>query len=169
MNIEELDTPASVVDLDILESNIARLAQLSRSSKITIAVDSLVAAHSLVAVHSLVALQGLSTAAAAAGTTLHRLAEFDSGMRRCGVQSPERIECLVGCTLADPNSSSTPCRRKHGHLDLPVGLPPPRLGQKLSVIPNHARACVNMRQRLHYHGNGTVEGCCDVAAREAVG
>src|SRR4051794_15899907 len=142
MKIQELDTPAVVVDLDILENNItrlsryagdhglrlrphvkthkipaiskmqiasgctgitvakvgeaeimaeagiddmllhypilipdkaARLAQLAHKAKITVAIDSLAAAETL------------SAAAAAAGTTLHVLAEFDSGMRRCGV------------------------------------------------------------------------------------
>jgi D-serine deaminase-like pyridoxal phosphate-dependent protein len=145
MRIEELETPAVVVDLDILEQNVQsmadycnrsnlklrphtkthkiaeiarmqvragcagitvakvgeaevmasagmddilvhypilghgklhRLATLARDRNITVAVDSILTA------------QALSAAASAAGSTIHLLVEFDSGMHRCGVVTP---------------------------------------------------------------------------------
>ena len=65
----------------LVRAKAARLAELARKVKITVALDSLAAAETL------------SAAAAAAGSTLHVLAEFDSGMRRCGVETAEQMAC----------------------------------------------------------------------------
>ncbi len=53
---------------------------------------------------------------------------------------------------------------EHGHLDLGasdrVGV-----GERLSIIPNHVCACVNMHNQIYYHRNGVVEGSWTVEGR----
>lgn len=363
MKIEELDTPAIIVDLDILENNIrslsqyarehrirlrphtkthkipaiakmqidsgcrgitvakvgeaevmagagiddilihypvfgaaktARLAELAKSRKMTVAVDSLIAA------------QAISDAATQASATIRLLVEFDAGMHRCGVQSPEEVVALasaiekmphvqfagvtmypgqiwlppdqqpsalatlgqqvrqvldaldragIACETVSGGSTPTaynshlvdgltemrpgtyvfndrntigvgacevsqsalrvlvtvvsnavPDRaiidggsktfssdrwlsgektgfgyvtefpelrfeamsEEHGHLDVRESPHKPRIGEKLTVVPNHVCACVNMHNRIHYHRDGIVEGYWEVAARGQV-
>ena len=57
---------------------------------------------------------------------------------------------------------------EHGHLDLSsLGHSLP-VGERLSIIPNHVCACVNMHDRIWYHRNGVVEGSWEVAGRGRV-
>ena len=72
-------------------SKLDRLVRLSRSIEISVTTDSEVVA------------EGLSSAVESAGETLTVLVEFDTGIGRCGVQSPreafdlaQRIESLPG-------------------------------------------------------------------------
>ena len=57
---------------------------------------------------------------------------------------------------------------EHGHLDVRESPHKPRIGEKLTVVPNHVCACVNMHNRIHYHRDGIVEGYWEVAARGQV-
>ena len=160
MRIEELDTPAAIVDLDVMENNIqsiadycrqhslklrphtkthkipeiaklqvkagscgitvakvgeaevmaaaglkdilvaypvlgeaktTRLAQLARECKITVSLDSLEVA------------EGLSVAAHKAGSQIDILLEFDTGMRRCGVETPASLVALGHAVAKLPN------------------------------------------------------------------
>ena len=152
MNIEELETPALVVDLDILERNINRLADYGRehhirirphtkthkipaiarmqieagASGITVAkpgeaevmanagLDDILVAypvfgqekwaklariakdHTLtVGLDAEETAQGLSAAAAAAGSRIGVLVEFDAGMHRCGVCTSAEVVRLA--------------------------------------------------------------------------
>jgi len=360
MRIEELETPAIVVDLDVLERNIASLADYCRRSHlslrphtkthkipaiarmqveagargITVAkvgeaevmasagmddilvhypvfgegkVDRLALLASdrriTVAIDSMVTAEALSAAATAAGSTIHLLVEFDSGMHRCGVGSPDEVETLAqaitrrsnvrfagittfpGHVWAEPadqgrplaevsamvgeikarlqrsglscevvSGGSTPTARnshliegltetrpgtyvfndrntagvgactwddcalrvlvtvvstavhgraivdggsktfsgdrwlsgdktgfgrivehpeveftsmseEHGHLSLLESDYAPRVGERLSIIPNHVCPCVNMHDTIHFHRQGVVEGCWQVAGR----
>jgi D-serine deaminase-like pyridoxal phosphate-dependent protein len=54
---------------------------------------------------------------------------------------------------------------EHGHLDLTQSAYKPRVGEKLTVIPNHVCACVNMHDQLYFHRKGVVEGSWAVAGR----
>jgi D-serine deaminase-like pyridoxal phosphate-dependent protein len=54
---------------------------------------------------------------------------------------------------------------EHGHLDLAQSNDQLRVGDKLTVIPNHVCTCVNMHDQIHYHRNGVVEGAWSVAGR----
>jgi D-serine deaminase-like pyridoxal phosphate-dependent protein len=173
MKIQELDTPAVIVDLDLLESNIGRLSRyadehglrprphtkthkipaiaqmqiasgcqgitvakageaevmanagiddilvhypvfgveklkrlaiLAKTRKITIAVDSLITA------------QAISDAAAESKSTIHLLVEFDAGMRRCGLQSPEEVENLAGTIQRLPHVTFAGVTMYPGHI-----------------------------------------------------
>jgi D-serine deaminase-like pyridoxal phosphate-dependent protein len=54
---------------------------------------------------------------------------------------------------------------EHGHLDLTQSSYKPKVGERLTVIPNHVCACVNMHDQLYFHRNGLVEGTWTVAGR----
>ncbi len=360
MHIEELETPAIVVDLDVLEQNISSLADYCRRSHldlrphtkthkipeiarmqvqagsrgITVAkvgeaevmaaggMEDILVHYPvfgraklerlaclardrkiIVAVDSVVTAEAISRAAASVGSTIHLLVEFDSGLHRCGVESPELVETLAlaitrlpnvtfagistfpGHIWSDPaqqagplaevsgmiadikarlqrsglsceivSAGSTPIARnshliegltetrpgtyvfndrntagvgacawddcalhvlvtvvstavhgraiidggsktfssdrwlsgdktgfgrivehpdteftsmseEHGHLDLGASAYSPKVGDRLTIIPNHVCPCVNMHDTIHFHRRGIVEGCCDVAAR----
>jgi D-serine deaminase-like pyridoxal phosphate-dependent protein len=57
---------------------------------------------------------------------------------------------------------------EHGHLDSSQSDYKPRIGEKLTIIPNYVCACVNMHSQIYYHRHGIVEGSWDVAARGRV-
>jgi D-serine deaminase-like pyridoxal phosphate-dependent protein len=57
---------------------------------------------------------------------------------------------------------------EHGHIDISGSGHKPEIGEKLTIIPNHVCACVNMHERLYYHRNGVVEGSWLVAGRGRV-
>jgi D-serine deaminase-like pyridoxal phosphate-dependent protein len=54
---------------------------------------------------------------------------------------------------------------EHGHLDLSQSAYKPRVGERLTIIPNHVCTCVNMHDEIYYHRNGTVEGSWMVQGR----
>jgi D-serine deaminase-like pyridoxal phosphate-dependent protein len=57
---------------------------------------------------------------------------------------------------------------EHGHLNVEASAQPLRVGDRLSILPNHVCACVNMHDRIFYHRNGMVEGMWQVAGRGRV-
>jgi D-serine deaminase-like pyridoxal phosphate-dependent protein len=63
-----------------------------------------------------------------------------------------------------PNAQFTSMSEEHGHLDLG---PSDRVsvGDRLSIIPNHVCACVNMHNQIYYHRKGIVEGSWTVEGR----
>jgi D-serine deaminase-like pyridoxal phosphate-dependent protein len=54
---------------------------------------------------------------------------------------------------------------EHGHLDVSKEPDRLRVGHRLSIIPNHVCACVNMHDRIWFHRNGLVEEHWQVEAR----
>jgi D-serine deaminase-like pyridoxal phosphate-dependent protein len=57
---------------------------------------------------------------------------------------------------------------EHGHLNIAASAQTLRIGDRLSIIPNHVCACVNMHDRIFYHRKGVVEGRWQVAGRGRV-
>ncbi|MEW5974245.1 MAG: D-TA family PLP-dependent enzyme [Acidobacteriota bacterium] len=57
---------------------------------------------------------------------------------------------------------------EHGHLDLTGSSYQPRIGDRLTVVPNHVCTCVNMHDRIHFHRKGIVEETWTVAGRGRV-
>ena len=57
---------------------------------------------------------------------------------------------------------------EHGHLDLRSSDYSAKIGDRLTIIPNHVCACVNMHDSIYWHRRGIVEGCWQVAARGKV-
>ena len=73
-----------------------------------------------------------------------------------------------GLVVEHPGIEFTSMSEEHGHLDLGTSGYSPRIGDRLSIIPNHVCACVNMHDTLHFHRNGIVEGSWQVAGRGKV-
>lgn len=70
-----------------------------------------------------------------------------------------------GCVTEHPEVLFASMSEEHGHLDLGDSTWRPQIGEKLTVIPNHVCACVNMHDQIHYHRNGVVEGTWVVQGR----
>lgn len=57
---------------------------------------------------------------------------------------------------------------EHGHLNRSHSEKPLHLGQRLSIVPNHVCACVNLHNRIWYHRQGVIEGFWTVEGRGRV-
>ena len=57
---------------------------------------------------------------------------------------------------------------EHGHLDITHAERAFRVGDQVTVIPNHVCACVNLHNRIWFHRQGNVEGTWEVAGRGKV-
>lgn len=73
-----------------------------------------------------------------------------------------------GYIVEDPSTCFETMSEEHGHLDITNSGRSFTIGDKLSIIPNHVCACVNMHDRIWFHRNGVVEGSWNVEARGKV-
>ena len=73
-----------------------------------------------------------------------------------------------GYVVNDPSIRFLAMSEEHGHLDLSESDYRPKVGDRLTIIPNHVCTCVNMHSQIHYHRAGIVEGAWEVAARGRV-
>jgi D-serine deaminase-like pyridoxal phosphate-dependent protein len=76
----------------------------------------------------------------------------------------------MGCGLLPehPDIRFESMSEEHGHLDVSQARHKPRVGDRLSVIPNHVCTCVNMHDRVYYHRRGAIEGAWTVEGRGKV-
>jgi D-serine deaminase-like pyridoxal phosphate-dependent protein len=73
-----------------------------------------------------------------------------------------------GHVVEHPDVDFTSMSEEHGHMDLELSNYSPKIGDRLSIIPNHVCACVNMHDSIYFHRNGVVEGDWPVAGRGKV-
>ncbi|HVN82693.1 MAG TPA: D-TA family PLP-dependent enzyme [Terriglobia bacterium] len=73
-----------------------------------------------------------------------------------------------GMVLEYPDIQFESMSEEHGHLDLTSSSHRPKVGERLSILPNHVCACVNMHDTLWFHRKGVVEGSWTVAGRGQV-
>jgi D-serine deaminase-like pyridoxal phosphate-dependent protein len=85
-------------------AKVARLADLARRARITVAVD------------HIEQVEAISRAAAAVGSTVHLLIEVDIGMGRCGVAPGEPALALARRIAAFPGVSFAGLQAYEGHL-----------------------------------------------------
>jgi D-serine deaminase-like pyridoxal phosphate-dependent protein len=64
-----------------------------------------------------------------------------------------------------PDAPLFKLNEEHGHLDTTKSEHPFRVGEVLSIIPNHVCTCVNMHDEMFLVRNQEVVGTCRVAAR----
>jgi len=57
---------------------------------------------------------------------------------------------------------------EHGHLDNELGERKPAVGDKLTIVPNHVCACVNLHDQIYYYRDGLVEGSWKIEGRGKV-
>ena len=73
-----------------------------------------------------------------------------------------------GHVVEHPEMDFAAMSEEHGHVDLGPSGYVPKVGDRLTIVPNHVCACVNMHDAIYYHRNGTVEGCWQVSGRGKV-
>jgi D-serine deaminase-like pyridoxal phosphate-dependent protein len=64
-----------------------------------------------------------------------------------------------------PEAAISALSEEHGHVDISACRRPPEIGETVTVLPNHACACVNMHDEVAVHRGGDVVGAWPVAAR----
>ncbi len=57
---------------------------------------------------------------------------------------------------------------EHGHVHVPPGATPPRIGERVTVIPNHACAVSNLHDKIYGVRHGSLENLYKVTARGKV-
>ena len=70
-----------------------------------------------------------------------------------------------GLVVEHPEIQFSGMSEEHGHLDLGDSAFQPRVGERLSIIPNHVCTCVNMHDQIFYHRKGIVEGSWTIEGR----
>ena len=57
---------------------------------------------------------------------------------------------------------------EHGHVHVPPGAAAPKIGERVTIIPNHVCVVTNLFDRVYAARQGTVETFYDVSARGKV-
>lgn len=70
-----------------------------------------------------------------------------------------------GLVVEAPDAPLIKLNEEHGHLDITKSVHRFRVGEVLTVIPNHVCTCVNMHDEVYLLRNEQVVGCWRVAAR----
>jgi D-serine deaminase-like pyridoxal phosphate-dependent protein len=73
-----------------------------------------------------------------------------------------------GYVVEAPDAPIIKLNEEHGHLDITKSTHQFRIGEVLTVIPNHVCTCVNMHDEVSVVRNGLVKGAWRVAARGKV-
>jgi len=73
-----------------------------------------------------------------------------------------------GYVVEAPDAPIIKLNEEHGHLDITKSTHQFRIGEVLTVIPNHVCTCVNMHDEVSVVRNGQVKGAWRVAARGKV-
>lgn len=75
---------------------------------------------------------------------------------------------FYGLVTEDPAMQIEKLSEEHGQINLEHTRSKPRIGDRLSIVPNHVCATVNLHDRIWYHRKGEVLGSWIVAARGCV-
>jgi D-serine deaminase-like pyridoxal phosphate-dependent protein len=70
-----------------------------------------------------------------------------------------------GLVLEQPAIIFESMSEEHGQLVLSASDYRPHVGERLSILPNHVCACVNLHDEIFYHRSGVVEGSWSVKGR----
>jgi D-serine deaminase-like pyridoxal phosphate-dependent protein len=73
-----------------------------------------------------------------------------------------------GLVIEDPGMQIERLSEEHGQINLVNARARPHIGDRLSIVPNHVCATVNMHDRIWYHRKGEVLGSWSIAARGCV-
>ncbi|RPJ83450.1 MAG: hypothetical protein EHM18_14135 [Acidobacteria bacterium] len=78
--------------------------------------------------------------------------------------------CLAGNTgfgliKEDPDAVFVAMNEEHGYLDISRSIRNYAVGGKLTIVPNHICATVNLHNEVYFARGETVESVCPVAAR----
>ena len=70
-----------------------------------------------------------------------------------------------GRVVEHPDWEIAALSEEHGHVRIPPGAARPRIGERVSIIPNHVCVVSNLHGHIHAARGGRVETSYDVAAR----
>jgi D-serine deaminase-like pyridoxal phosphate-dependent protein len=73
-----------------------------------------------------------------------------------------------GLIVEHPDAEFAAMSEEHGHVDVASANWTPRIGERLTVVPNHVCSCVNLHNEIHFHRGGQVEFAIAVAGRGKV-
>jgi D-serine deaminase-like pyridoxal phosphate-dependent protein len=77
-------------------------------------------------------------------------------------------QSFYGLVTEDPAMQIEKLSEEHGQINLANAQLRPRIGDRLSILPNHVCVAVNLHDRIWYHRKGEVLGSWRVAARGCV-
>ena len=75
------------------------------------------------------------------------------------------IDCMSYVRVEASDAQLIKLNEEHGHLDITGSARRFRVGEVVTVIPNHVCTCVNMHDEVFLLRNEEVVGCWRVAAR----
>ena len=70
-----------------------------------------------------------------------------------------------GLILEYPDATIYALSEEHSHVDFSRCTLRPRIGERVTVVPNHVCACVNLHDVMAFHRSGVVTDVASVAAR----
>jgi D-serine deaminase-like pyridoxal phosphate-dependent protein len=73
-----------------------------------------------------------------------------------------------GLIVEHPLAEFETMSEEHGHIRLAESGWEPKVGERVTVVPNHVCPCLNLHETIYYHRNGVVEGEWRVSARGRV-
>ena len=73
-----------------------------------------------------------------------------------------------GHVVEHPDWTIAALSEEHGHVTVPQGAARPKIGEPISVIPNHACVVTNLRDRIYAARQGRIETFYEVSARGKV-
>jgi D-serine deaminase-like pyridoxal phosphate-dependent protein len=73
-----------------------------------------------------------------------------------------------GLLLEHPQAEIYNLNEEHGYVDVSACEHPPEVGDRVTIVPNHACATVNMHDRVRVHRGGDIVGALPIAARGKV-
>jgi D-serine deaminase-like pyridoxal phosphate-dependent protein len=73
-----------------------------------------------------------------------------------------------GRIVEHPDWEIVALSEEHGHVSVPQGAARPKVGERVSVIPNHVCVVTNLHDRIYAARQGTVENFYEVSARGKV-
>jgi D-serine deaminase-like pyridoxal phosphate-dependent protein len=70
-----------------------------------------------------------------------------------------------GWVVEEPGIQFASMTEEHGHLDVSQSERRLRVGDRLSIIPNHVCTCVNLHERIYFHRQGDILDELEIAGR----
>jgi len=81
---------------------------------------------------------------------------------------PEGVPPGFGHIVEYPDLWFEKMSEEHGHIDSSTSAKKPRVGERVTIIPNHVCPCVNMHDVMYGHRSGKIEAVWKIQARGKV-
>lgn len=81
---------------------------------------------------------------------------------------PEGVRPGFGFIVEHPDLWFETMSEEHGHIDASRARHKPRVGERVTVVPNHVCPCVNMHDVMYGHRNGKIEAVWRIQGRGKV-